>query len=252
MTTAAAEGNAVAPSALITLDGPTLAAAVVSLLFTVGVGMALSMMPAAGPVAGALDALKNLTYVLSIPVFDISRRLLVRRQVRRTHEEVVSSSRNIFFVVFVSALLLFAVTEVVSFLVGYGMGFICSSISQAASDIKSGDCFRFSLETMGAVLILPIMLAIGIACGWIWYRLVRGRFWLALLICAVIIGILFTIDLVWALRALQHEMLTPMIDQLRNLGVAVQVAKQVAVLSIAIMLGYSLAAFWSKVTRFIS
>ena len=252
MSTAAAEGSAVAPSAgLIALDSPTLIAAVTTLLFTVGAGMALGMLPAAGPLAGALDALKNLTYVLSIPVFDVARRLLVRRQFKRTHEEPVSGSRNIFFVVFVSALLLFVITEVISFLVGYGMGFICSTISAAASDVNAGECFQGSINVMGIVLVLPIMLAIGLACGWIWFKLLRGRFWLSLAMCAALIAVLFSIDLLWAMRSLQHEMLTPMMDQIRNLGLVTQVAKQVIVLGAAIMIGYSLALFWSRITRWI-
>lgn len=252
MSTAVVEGSAITPSGgLIALDRPTLMAALATILFTVGAGMALGALPASGPLAGALDAVKNLTYVLSIPVFDIARRLLLRRQVNRTQQEAVSSSRNVFFVVFVSALLLFVVTEVVSFLVGYGMGFICSSVSAAASNIKSGDCFRFSIETMGLVLILPVMLSIGVACGWIWFKLLRGRFWTALGMCAAMIAVLFAIDLVWALRALQHEMLMPMMEQIRNLGLAVQVAKQVVVLAIAILIGYGLALFWSRITRWI-
>lgn len=252
MSTAVAEGSAVAPSAgLIALDRPTFIAAVTTILFTVGAGMALGMMPATGPLAGALDAVKNLTYVLSIPVFDVARRLLVRRQVSRTHEEPVSSSRNIFFVVFVSALLLFVITEVISFLLGYGMGFICSQISAAASNVNAGECFQGSINVMSAVLVLPIMLAIGLACGWIWFKLLRGRFWLSLAMCAVIIAVLFSIDLVWAMQSLNHEMLTPMMDQIRNLGLATQIGKQVVVLSLAIIIGYSLALFWSRITRWI-
>ena len=252
MNTAVAEASAT-PSvpSLIALDRPTFLAALATILFTVGAGMALGMLPASGPLAGALDAVKNLTYVLSIPVFDIARRLLLRRQVSRTHQEAVSSSRNIFFVVFVSAMLLFVITEVFSFLIGYGMGFICSSISATASNVNAGECFQGSINVMSAVVVLPIMLAIGLACGWIWFKLLRGRFWLSLAMCAALVAVFFSIDLVWALRNLQHEMLTPMMEQIRTLGLPLQVAKQVIVLAVAIMIGYGLAMFWSRITRWI-
>jgi hypothetical protein len=249
MTTAAAEGTG--NIGLITLDGPTVWAAGTTILFTVGTAMALGLMPASGPLAAAVDALKNLVYVLSIPVFDVSRRLLARRRVARTHIATVASSRNLFFVVFVSALILFVVTEIVSFLVGYGLGYICGTIATATKDIKSGDCFRFSLETMSVVLILPVMLAIGIACGWIWFRMLRGRFWSALLICAVFLGVLFAIDLVWAFRSPDAEILGPMLEQVRNLGFATQVGKQIVILTVAILVGYMVALFWSGVARWI-
>ena len=42
-----------------------------------------------------------------------------------------------------------------------------------------------------------------------------------------------------------------MIEQIRNLGVVVQVAKQVVVLGVAILLGYGVARFWSGVARWI-
>ncbi|MCL4767400.1 MAG: hypothetical protein KJZ80_14320 [Hyphomicrobiaceae bacterium] len=251
MTTTTAEGAAGGAGALITLDAPTIWAAAATILFTVGGGMALGMLPEAGPLVSAIDALKNLTYVLAIPVFDISRRLLARRQMQRTDALPVGSSRNVFFVVFVSALILFVVTEIVSFLLGYGLGYMCSTIAQTAAEIRSGDCFRFGAETLGAVLILPIMLAIGIACGWIWFRLLRGRFWSALMICAVLLAILFSIDLVLALRNAQHELVAAMVEQIRSLGIVVQVGKQVVILVVAVLIGYGLARFWSGVARWI-
>ena len=253
MNTAVAEASVTTPSApsLIALDRPTFVAALATILFTVGAGMAIGMLPASGPMAGALDAVKNLTYVLSIPVFDVARRLLLRRQVNRTHVQAVTGSRNIFFVVFVSALLLFVITEVFSFLIGYGMGYICSSIAAAASNVTAGQCFQGSVNVMSAVIVLPIMLVIGLACGWIWFKLLRGRFWLSLAMCAALIAVLFTIDLVWALRNLDHEILTPMIEQIRNLGLATQIGKQVIVLGVAITVGYGLALFWSRIVRLI-
>ncbi len=251
MTMTAAAGTAGGPGALITLDGPTIWAAAATIVFTVGGGMALSLLPEAGPLVSAIDALKNLTYVLAIPVFDISRRLLARRRVQRSHAAPAGNSRNVFFVVFVSALILFVVTEIVSFLLGYGLGYMCSTIAQAAADIQSGDCFRFGAETMGAVLVLPIMLATGVACGWIWFRLLQGRFWAAMGMAVVLLAVFFGIDLFLALRSVQHELLTPMIEQIRNMGMTLQVGKQVAVLTVAILLGYGVARFWSGVARWI-
>jgi len=46
-------------------------------------------------------------------------------------------------------------------------------------------------------------------------------------------------------------MLTPMMEQIRTLGLPLQVAKQVIVLAVAIMIGYGLAMFWSRITRWI-
>ncbi len=66
----------------VTLDTPTLSAATVTLLFAVLCGMALSALPQEGNLGGALDAVKNVVYVLTVPLFDLSRRFFSRAKSR--------------------------------------------------------------------------------------------------------------------------------------------------------------------------
>jgi hypothetical protein len=234
---------------VITIDRATVWAAFITLLFTVGSGVAISQLPASGSIASAVDAMKNLIYVLTIPVFDIARRLFLRRQVHRFHAEPVAGSRNLFFVVFISALLMFAVTEIISYLVGFGVGYLCRGVSAAASQIRIGDCFAFGLNTMSATVTLPVMLALGLACGWIWQRLVPGRLWFALAMVAPLLLVLFAIDYLYAMATMSAEILQPIMDQVRSGGASLQVGKQVVILVVPLLLGYAVAALWSALAR---
>lgn len=238
-----------APGPTVSIDSSTISAAVVTLVFTVGAGVMLSQFPATGSIGSAIDAMKNLIYVLTIPVFDISRRLFARRQVQRTHITPVEGSRNLFFVVFVSALLLFAITEIVSYLVGYGVGYLCRGVSEAASQIRVGDCFAFGLNTMSTTVTLPVMLALGLACGWIWHRLVPGRLWSALLMVIPLLLILFAFDYAYAMATLNAEILGPIMEQVRSGGAALQIGKQVVILGVPLILGYAVAALWAMLAR---
>ncbi|HXF53483.1 MAG TPA: hypothetical protein VNK52_05105 [Hyphomicrobiaceae bacterium] len=239
-----------APGPLITIDRSTVWAAFVTLVFTVGSGVVLSQLPAMSQsLSSVVDALKNIVYVLTIPVFDISRRLFLRRQVQRTHIEPVEGSRNLFFVVFVSALLLFAITEIISYLVGFGVGYLCRGVSAAATHIRVGDCFAFGLNTMSSVVTLPVMLAIGLACGWIWRRLVPRRLLWALAILVPLLLALFTIDYLYAMATMDAEILQPIMDQIRSGGAGLQIGKQVVFLTVPLLLGYGVAAFWGVVAR---
>lgn len=237
------------PGPLITIDRSTIWAALTTLVFTVGSGVALSLLPATGSLGSAIEAMKNLVYVLTIPVFDISRRLFVRRQVHRFHTEAVEGSRNLFFVVFVSALLMFAITEIVSYLVGFGVGYLCRGVSAATNQIRVGDCFAFGLNTMSTTVTLPVMLALGLACGWIWRRLVPGRLWWALAMVVPLLLVLFAIDYLYAMATMNAEILQPIMDQVRSGGAGLQIGKQVVVLVLPLLLGYGVAAFWSVLAR---
>jgi hypothetical protein len=237
------------PGALITIDRATVWAALTTLLFTVGSGVAISQLPASGSIASAVDAMKNLVYVLTIPVFDIARRLFLRRQVQRFHTEPVEGSRNLFFVVFISALLMFAVTEIVSYLVGFGVGYMCRGVSAAASQIRVGDCFAFGLGTMSTTVTLPVMLALGLACGWIWQRLVPGRLWFALAMVVPLLLLMFALDYLYAMGTMNEEILQPIMEQVRSGGAGLQIGKQVVILTLPLLLGYAVAASWSALAR---
>jgi hypothetical protein len=234
---------------VITVDRSTVWAAVATLIFTVGSGVVLSQLPASGSIASAVEAMKNLVYVLTIPVFDISRRLLLRRQVQRFHTRAVEGSRNVFFVVFISALLLFAITEIVSYLVGFGVGFLCRGVNAAASQIGVGDCFAFGLNTMSTTVTLPVMLALGLGCGWIWQRVIPGRLRWALAMIVPLLLVLFAIDYLYAMATMSAEILQPLMEQVRSGGVGLQIAKQVVILTVPLLLGYGIAAVWSALMR---
>ena len=62
-------------------------------------------MPEAGQLGGAIDALKNVVYVLTVPFFDIVRRILARRKQEREHTPAPEQP-NLLTVAFVSALTL--------------------------------------------------------------------------------------------------------------------------------------------------
>ena len=241
-----------APGQIVAIDRSTIWAAFVTLIFTVGAGVVLSQFPASGSIASAIDAMKNLIYVLTVPVFDISRRLFVRRQMQRSHTTAVEASRNLFFVVFVSALLLFAITEIISYLVGSGLGELCRGVTSVAAQVKVGDCFAYGLNIMSIVVTLPVMLALGLGCGWIWHRLVPGRLWAAVAIIVPLLLILFGIDYLYAMATLNAEILEPIMDQVRSGGAALQIGKQVVILIVPLLLGYAVAAFWAMVARRLS
>jgi hypothetical protein len=103
------------------LDHPTVAAAAVTLAFAVGCAAALGSMPQDGMLGGALDAIKNIVYVLTVPLFDIARRLFARsaRKSPAPLSGTTGVDSNIFGLAFVTALLLFMLVEIISWLTGF-------------------------------------------------------------------------------------------------------------------------------------
>ncbi|OYW15886.1 MAG: hypothetical protein B7Z55_14645, partial [Planctomycetales bacterium 12-60-4] len=77
----------------------------------VAAGVGLSALPQEGNLGGALDALKNLIYVLTIPLFDLSRRMLSRRKASALETTAPTESPNLLGTAFVTALVLFILIE---------------------------------------------------------------------------------------------------------------------------------------------
>jgi len=228
-----------------TLDGPTVSAAVATLLFAVGAGILLGHLPKDGQLGGALDALKNVIYVLTVPVFDILRRIFARRKSRITHT-ALAESPNLLSVAFVSALVLFVLVEAISWLTGFGMGGVCAVLGQSFAGIEFGKCLTIGIGILSSVIIGPIMISLGIANGWIWQRLVPSGFWMTLLLFAIAVGLLFALDFFILLQNTPDAVKT-LKDHLNEVGPLRQIGLQVVILSISTAIGYGARRLWSAV-----
>jgi hypothetical protein len=159
--------TAVAPQAPPTLDAPTLAAAAVTLLFDVVFGVVLSAMPQNGSLGGVLDSVKNLVYVLTVPLFDISRRVFAhrRRAAAQASAPTPAGMPNLLWIAFISALVIFMLVEFASMLSGFAMGSMCATLVQGGGQANFGQCFSLGVNVMSAVIIAPIMISLGGTAG---------------------------------------------------------------------------------------
>jgi hypothetical protein len=229
------------------IDGPTLGAAVTTLLFAVVSGLALSYIPEVGKFGGAIDALKNLMYVLTVPFFDIVRRILSRRKQEREHT-AAPEQPNILTVAFVSALTLFVLIEALSWLTGFGVGGICNAMSNPPQDPSAiGGCLALGISIMSYVIIGPIMIALGIACGWIWQRLLPRGLLIALLLFAIAIAILFALDFFILLQN-APEVANRLKEQMNEVGPIRQIGLQIVILAPSLLIGYGARRLWSSIT----
>lgn len=234
------------------LDSPTLAAAGVTLAFAVACAAALGSMPQDGILGGALDAIKNIVYVLTVPLFDIARRLFARsaRKSPAPSSEATGATvdSNLFGLAFVTALVLFMLVEIISWLTGFSMGGACMLLLQAGKVADFGECVAIGVPVLIFALIAPITLALGATAGWMWKGMLRSGLLLALLIFIGVIGVLFSLDYFFFLRqpagnaqALQDQFVA--FGPVRQIGVAV------ALTTFGLLLGYGMRSLWHRVAR---
>lgn len=231
-----------------TLDTPTLVAAVATLAFAVLAGVALGTVPQDGTLGGAIDAIKNVVYVLTVPLFDLSRRLLSRRKARAAATPVAPGGANLLGLAFVTALVLFILIELLSWLTGFGMGSLCALFGQQGQIADFGQCLTVGISVFGTVLIAPIMIALGASAGWMWRGLLHGGLLTALLIFMAVVAALFSLDFFILLQrdAGQAQALQ---DHFNAIGPVRQIGMQVVILSIGILLGYGARRLWQGVAR---
>lgn len=225
-----------------TLDGPTVNAALVTLLFAITSGVLLGYLPENTHFAGALDALKNLIYVLTVPVFDIVRRIFARRKARIEHT-VPADNPNLLTVAFVSALVLFIIIEIISWLTGFGMGGVCAVLAQSVSGVEIGSCLGIGINILSSVIIGPIMIALGFATGWMWQQMVTGRFLITLVLFAIAVAVLFALDFFILLQNTPDAVKTVK-DQLNAVGPLRQIGLQVVILTVSASIGYGARRLW--------
>lgn len=231
-----------------TLDAPTLWAAAVTLLFAVAAGVGLSALPQEGSLGGALDALKNLIYVLTVPLFDLSRRTFSRRKTTALDAAAGGGSPNLLGTAFVTALVLFVLIELVSWLTGFAMGGTCVTLGHTPQSGNFGQCLTLGIGVFGTFLVAPIMIALGISAGWIWKGTLHSGFWITLLIFGAVVAVLFALDFfillqqpAGAAQAVQ--------DTFNAIGPVRQVGLQVAILTTSVLLGYGARRLWQGIAR---
>lgn len=235
-----------------TLDTPTLVAAVATLAFAVLAGVALSTVPQDGTLAGAIDALKNIIYVLTVPLFDLSRRMLSRRKARAAVPAPQGTGgANLLGTAFVSALVLFILIELLSWLTGFGMGSLCALFGQQGQVTDFGQCLTVGIGVFGMVLIAPIMIALGASAGWIWKGILHDGFLITLLIFMAVVAALFALDFFILLQrdAGQAQALQ---DHFNAVGPVRQIGMQVVILTVGVLLGYGARRLWQGVARALS
>jgi hypothetical protein len=232
-----------------TLDTPTVLAAVTTLAFAVASAAALSNLPQDGAIGGALDALKNIVYVLTVPLFDVARRLFARRSSDTPSRAATpAGGANVFSVAFVTGLVLFILIELLSWLTGFSMGAACVLLGQAGQVNNFGQCLTIGISVLGTALIAPIMIALGATAGWIWKGLLDRGFLLALLILAVVLAGLFSIDFFILLQRPAGEA-QALQDQFNAIGPVRQIGLQVVLLTVGVLLGNGARRLWHGAAR---
>lgn len=233
-----------------TFDGATVAAAVATLAFAVLAGVLLANVPQAGQLGGAIESIKNVVYVLTVPFFDIARRLFASRGNAATPGSVPAAP-NLLTIAFVSALVLFIVIEAISVLVGAGVGGFCQVLGQNGLTIDFGLCLLTGFNAMGTAVIGPLMVALGLACGWMWQRLVGDGFWRAFILFTVAITLLFGLDYLFFLQNPLAKTQSVQ-DAMVNWGPVQQIGLQLIVLLPSVLIGYGVRRLWTAVAGAVS
>lgn len=244
--------TAMAEADTATLDTPTLIAAGITLSFAVAAAIALGALPKDGSLGSAIDAVKNIVYVLTVPVFDLSRRMFARRKAggSRTVAPAVEGP-NLLAAAFVTALVLFILVEIISWLAGFGMGSVCALFGQQGQIADFGQCLTVGFSVLGIVLIGPIMIALGASAGWMWKGMLHKGFLTALLMFMVVTAGLFAIDFFILLQQ-STDAAGALQDQFNAVGPVRQIGLQVAVLTVGILLGYGARRLWQGVAGALS
>lgn len=232
----------------ITLDAPTLWAAAATLGFALAAGVGLSALPQEGNLGGALDALKNIVYVLTVPFFDVARRLFTRRTATAGDLSPPAETPNLLGTAFVTALVLFVLIELISWLTGFAMGGTCVALGHTPESGQFGQCLTVGIGVFGTVVVAPIMIALGVSAGWLWKGSLHSGFWLTLLIFLIVVAILFALDFFILLQQAAGPAQL-MQDTFNAIGPVRQVGTQVVVLGVSVVLGYGARRLWHGVAR---
>lgn len=237
------------------LDSPTVAAAGVTLAFAVLAGIAIGNLPQNGSLGGALDALKNVIYMLTVPLFDLSRRHFAKRATRvaaapasAAEGKAPTERPSVLRTAFVTALVIFILAELIGWLLGLAMGITCNELGHQPATSAFGACLAEGVDAFMNVLIAPIMVMIAAAAGWLWRGLVQSRFWVALLIFMVAVAALFALDFFIML-----QQTTPATEAVRadyaEFGPVRQVGLEVSILTAGLLMGYGARRLWQDLTR---
>lgn len=243
-----AADNTMPEGRAVTLDSPTVWAAIVTLLFAVLSGVALSTVPQEGSLGGALDALKNIIYVLTVPLFDLSRRFFARGKSEGAAADALSQSPNLLWLGFVTALVLFVLVELFSWLTGFGMGGTCVTLGYTLESGQFGNCLTVGVQILSTVLVGPIMLALGASAGWIWKGTLQSGFFTALLIFMAAVALLFALDFFILLQQAPASV-KALQDHFNAFGPVRQIGLQVGILTVSLLIGYGTRRLWHGVTR---
>jgi hypothetical protein len=100
---------------------------------------------------------------------------------------------------------------------------------------------------MSYVIIGPIMIALGIACGWIWQRLLPRGLLIALLLFSIAIAILFALDFFILLQN-APEVANRLKEQMNEVGPIRQIGLQIVILAPSLLIGYGARRLWSSIT----
>lgn len=239
--------TAIAEADTATLDSPTLTAAAVTLVFAVVAGVALGAVPQDGNLGGAMDAIKNVVYVLTIPLFDLSRRIFARRRTARVAEATPPvEGPNLLSTAFITALVLFILVELISWLTGFGMGSVCALFGQQGQITDFGQCLTLGVSVFGTVLIGPLMISLGASAGWMWKGMLHKGLLTTLLIFMVVVAGLFALDFFILLQQAAGPA-QALQDHFNAIGPVRQIGLQVAVLTVGILLGYGARRLWQGV-----
>jgi hypothetical protein len=239
--------TAIAEADTATLDTPTLTAAVITLTFAVLAAVILGALPKDGSLGSAIDALKNIVYVLTVPLFDLSRRLFARRKAARaTMAEPLAEGPNLLSTAFVTALVLFILVEILSWLTGFGMGSVCALFGQQGQISDFGQCLTLGVAILGTVVIGPIMIALGASAGWMWKGILHKGLLTTLAIFMVVVAGLFGLDFFILLQQAPGPA-QALQDHFNEVGPVRQIGLQVVILTIGILLGYGARRLWNGV-----
>jgi hypothetical protein len=88
------------------------------------------------------------------------------------------------------------------------------------------------------------MIALGIANGWIWRRLLTSGFFTTLVLFAVAVALLFALDFFILLQN-SAEVVKTFREHMTEVGPARQIGLQVVVLSVSTAIGYGVRRLWS-------
>lgn len=241
--------NAYAEADTATLDSPTVTAAIVTLSFAVLAGIVLGALPKEGNVGSAIDAVKNIVYVLTVPLFDLSRRVFARRRATRTATvDAPAEGPNLLSTAFITALVLFIIVEILSWLTGFGMGSVCALFGQQGQIADFGQCLTVGVSILGVALVAPLMIALGASAGWMWKGMLNKGFLTALAIFMLVVACLFGLDFFILLQQAPGPA-QALQDHFTAVGPVRQIGIQVVILSGGILLGYGARRLWQGVAR---